>query len=136
MAKGKKRQLDGWWDYFEGFKNEVRAEEASVVDNIVIMIGKEETRHNKEWKIESELVLITYPLWKQLGEVSVDFLTRLFHRMWVNYKKWSKSVLVPIFKNKGIKLMSHTMKVRERVVEAINLEQEYFCATMRFNAKK
>lgn len=45
-------------------------------------------------------------------------------------------MLVPIFKNKGIKLMSHTMKVRERVVEAINLEQEYFCATMRFNAKK
>ena len=43
-------------------------------------------------------------------------------------EKWRRSVLIPIYKNKddaqccgnyrGIKLMSHTMKVRERIIEA------------------
>ena len=39
-------------------------------------------------------------------------------------EEWRRSLLIPIYKNKGcgnyrgIKLMSHTMKVRERIIEA------------------
>ncbi|KAF7666398.1 hypothetical protein LDENG_00012110 [Lucifuga dentata] len=65
------------------------------------------------------------------GEVAVEFLTRLFNEILESERmpeEWRRSVLVPIFKNKGdvqscgnyrgIKLMSHTMKLWERVVEA------------------
>ncbi|KAK3538868.1 hypothetical protein QTP86_018772 [Hemibagrus guttatus] len=69
--------------------------------------------------------------WKCLGEAAVEFLTSLFNRVLESERmpeEWRRSVLVPIFKNKGdvqscsnyrqIKLMSHTMKLWERVVEA------------------
>ena len=62
--------------------------------------------------------------------MAVEFLTGLFNRILDSEKmpeEW-RSVLVPIYKNKGdvqscgnyrrIKLMSHTMKLWERVVEA------------------
>ncbi|MCJ8742455.1 hypothetical protein PDJAM_G00082310 [Pangasius djambal] len=74
---------------------------------------------------------IPMEVWKCLGEAAVEFLTSLFNRVLESKKmpeEWRGSVLVPIFKNKGnvqscsnymgIKLMSHTMKLWERVVEA------------------
>ncbi|KAK3557177.1 hypothetical protein QTP70_024696 [Hemibagrus guttatus] len=73
---------------------------------------------------------IPVEVWKCLGEAAVEFLTSLFNRVLESERmpeEW-RSVLVPIFKNKGdmqscsnyrgIKLMSHTMKLWERVVEA------------------
>ena len=72
---------------------------------------------------------------KCLGEVAVDFLIRLFNRILETDKmpdEWRKSVLVPIYKKgdvqscnnyRGIKLMSHTMKIWEKGVEA-RLRQE------------
>ena len=66
-----------------------------------------------------------------MGEMGIDFLTRLFNRLLMVERmpeEWRKSVLIPIYKNKGdaqccgnyrgIKLMSHTMKVWERIIEA------------------
>ncbi|KAK3537600.1 hypothetical protein QTP70_016993, partial [Hemibagrus guttatus] len=74
---------------------------------------------------------IPVELWKCLGEAAVEFLTSLFNRVLESERmpeEWRRSVLVPIFKNKGdvqscsnyrgIKLMSHTMKLWERVLEA------------------
>ncbi|KAK3561844.1 hypothetical protein QTP86_017495 [Hemibagrus guttatus] len=74
---------------------------------------------------------IPVEVWKCLGEAAVEFLTSLFNRVLESEKmpeEWRRSVLVPIFTNKGdvqscsnyrgIKLMSHTMKLWERVVEA------------------
>ncbi|KAK3537276.1 hypothetical protein QTP70_007003 [Hemibagrus guttatus] len=74
---------------------------------------------------------IPVEVWKCLGEAAVEFLTSLFNRVLESEKmpeEWRRSVLVPIFKNKGdvqscsnyrgIKLMSHTMKLWEKVVEA------------------
>ncbi|KAK3569374.1 hypothetical protein QTP86_026885, partial [Hemibagrus guttatus] len=74
---------------------------------------------------------IPVEVWKCLGEAAVKFLTSLFNRVLESERmpeEWRRSVLVPIFKNKGdmqscsnyrgIKLMSHTMKLWERVVEA------------------
>ncbi|KAK3541097.1 hypothetical protein QTP86_013352 [Hemibagrus guttatus] len=74
---------------------------------------------------------IPVEVWKCLGEAAVEFLTSLFNRVLESERmpeEWRRSVLVPIFKNKGdvqscsnysgITLMSHTMKLWERVVEA------------------
>ena len=68
-----------------------------------------------------------------MGKMGIKFLTRLFNRLLVGERipeEWRKSVLIPIviYKNKGdaqccenyreIKLMSHTMKIWERIIEA------------------
>ena len=70
-------------------------------------------------------------IWKCMGEMGIKFLTRLFNRLSMGDRmpeEWRRSVLVPIYKNKGntqccgnyrgIKLMSHTMKVWERIIKA------------------
>ena len=69
-------------------------------------------------------------IWKCMGEMEIKFLTRLFNRLLMGEQmpeEWRRSVLIPIYKNKGdaqccgnyrgIKLMSHTMKVWERIIE-------------------
>ena len=69
-------------------------------------------------------------VWKCMGEMGIEFLTRLFNRLLMGERmpeEWRRSVLIPIYKNKGdaqccgnyrgIKLMSHTMKVWERIIE-------------------
>src|SRR3954462_4908656 len=73
---------------------------------------------------------IPIEVWKGLGDIAIVWLTKLFNLIfWENKmpEEWRQSILVPIFKNKGdvqsctnyrgIKLMSHTMKLWERVVE-------------------
>ena len=64
-------------------------------------------------------------VWKCMGEMGIEFLIKLFNKLlmceWMP-EEW-KSVLIPIYKNKGdaqccgnykeIKLMSHTMKIWE-----------------------
>ena len=70
-------------------------------------------------------------VWKCMGKMGIKFLTRLFNRLLMGKqmpKEWRRSVLIPIYKNKediqccgkyrGIKLMSHTMKVLEGIIEA------------------
>src|SRR3954470_20176774 len=69
-------------------------------------------------------------MWRCMGEVEVQWLTRLFNRIFETRKMpdaWRHSIVVPIYKNKsdiqnctnyrGIKLMSHTMKLWERIIE-------------------
>jgi hypothetical protein len=68
-------------------------------------------------------------VWKYLGDIAIVWLTKLFNHIFRSNKmpdEW-RSTLVSIFNNKGdiqsctnyrgIKLMSHTMKLRERVIE-------------------
>ena len=63
-------------------------------------------------------------------EKGLEWLTNLFNKIWRTNKmpnEWRKSTLVPLYKNKGdiqdctnyrgIKLMSHIMKLWERVIE-------------------
>ena len=70
-------------------------------------------------------------VWKCKGKMGIRFLTRLFNRLLLGERmpeEWRRSVLIPIYKNKGdaqccgnyrgIKLMNHTMKVWERIIEA------------------
>ena len=69
--------------------------------------------------------------WIALGNKGVEFLVNFFNRLLRGEKmpdEWRKSVLEPLHKGKrdikecgnyrGIKLMSHTMKLWERIIEA------------------
>jgi Reverse transcriptase (RNA-dependent DNA polymerase) len=73
---------------------------------------------------------IPIDLWRCLGDIAIVWLTNLFNIIFRSNKtsdEWRRSILVPIFKNKGdiqsctnyrgIKFMSHTMKLWERVIE-------------------
>ena len=68
-------------------------------------------------------------VWKNMGKMGTKFLTRLFNRLLIGERmpeEW-RSVLIPIYKNKGdaqccgnyrgIKLMGHTIKIWERIIE-------------------
>ncbi|VAH62621.1 unnamed protein product [Triticum turgidum subsp. durum] len=73
---------------------------------------------------------IPIEVWKGLRDIAIVWLTKLFNLIFRANKmpeEWRRSILVPIFKNKedvqgctnyrGIKRMSHTMKLWERVIE-------------------
>ncbi|KAK3545436.1 hypothetical protein QTP70_007637, partial [Hemibagrus guttatus] len=128
-----------WKEYFEELMNEEnerekRVEGVNSVEQKVDKIRKDEVRKAlKRMKSGKAVGLDDIPVevWKCLGEAAVEFLANLFNRVLESERmpeEWRRSVLVPIFKNKGdvqscsnyrgIKLMSHTMKLWERVVEA------------------
>ncbi|KAG5619478.1 hypothetical protein H5410_019302, partial [Solanum commersonii] len=73
---------------------------------------------------------IPVEFWKSTGKAGIEWLTRLFNVIFKTTKmpdEWRWSTMVPLYKNKGdiqncnnyrgIKLLSHTMKIWERVVE-------------------
>ncbi|KAK3570787.1 hypothetical protein QTP86_025428 [Hemibagrus guttatus] len=128
-----------WKEYFEELMNEEnerekRVEGVNSVEQKVDKIRKDEVRKALKRMKSGKAVgpdNILVEVWKCLGEAAVEFLTSLFNRVLESERmpeEWRRSVLVPIFKNKGdvqscsnyrgIKLMSHTMKLWDRVVEA------------------
>ena len=73
---------------------------------------------------------IPVEVWKVLGEDGVAWLTDFFNVIFKTAKmpqEWRYSTIIPLYKNKGdaqncnnyrgIKLLSHTMKLWERVIE-------------------
>ena len=73
---------------------------------------------------------IPIEVWKCLGEFGVKWLTNLFNKILQSNKmpdEWRKSTLIPLYKDKGviqdcsnyrgIKLISHTIKLWEKVIE-------------------
>jgi hypothetical protein len=73
---------------------------------------------------------ISIEVWRSLVDVAIVWLTKLFNFILRSNKmsdEWRRSILVSIFKNKGdvqsctnyrgIKLMSHTMKLWEGIIE-------------------
>jgi hypothetical protein len=69
---------------------------------------------------------IPIKVWWCLGDLAVVWLTKLFNNIYRSnkmHKEWRRNILIPIYKNKGdiqsctsyrgIKLMSHTMKLWE-----------------------
>ncbi|KAI5618310.1 hypothetical protein C0J50_22292 [Silurus asotus] len=140
--------LRRWREYFEQLMNkenhrERRLEDVELVKQDVDRISKEEVRAViKRMKSGKSVGPDDIPVeaWRCLGEMAVEFLTRLFNTILEGErmpKEWRKSVLVPIFKNKGdvqtcsnyrgIKLISHTIKLWERVVEARLREEVTIC---------
>ncbi|KAM1298066.1 hypothetical protein ACFX2F_024919 [Malus domestica] len=91
-----------------------------------VVVALKKMKHRKAVGRDDILIEV----WKALGETGIAWLTDLFNRILKTKKmsnEWQKSTLVPIYKNKGdvqncmnyrgIKLMSHTMKLWERVIE-------------------
>ncbi|KAK3522906.1 hypothetical protein QTP86_007326 [Hemibagrus guttatus] len=128
-----------WKEYFDELmkeenEREKRVEGVNSVEQKVDKIRKDEVRKALKRMKSGKAVGpddIPVEVWKCLGEAAVEFLASLFNRILESEmmpEEWRRSVLVPIFKNKGdvqscsnyrgIKLMSHTMKLWERVVEA------------------
>ena len=131
--------LKRWKEYFAKLMNEKnnrdpRTEEPEVVNEEVNCISREEAknalRKTKKGKAAGPDEL-PVKVWKCMGEMGINFLTRLFNRLLIGKRmpeEWTRSVLIPIYKNKGdaqccgnyrgIKLMIHKMKIWERIIEA------------------
>ncbi|VDO69442.1 unnamed protein product [Heligmosomoides polygyrus] len=88
-------------------------------------------------------------VWKVLGNSGVNWLTQFFSRVTIESRMpndWRDSIIVPIFKQKGdvsecsnyrgIKLISHTMKVYEWLVDSrlrgmVAISQEQWASCLR-----
>ena len=143
---------DRWKNYYSKLMNEEnprerRVSEQQIVENEVNPISKEET-----WKAICKMKSgkavgpdgIPAEAWKALGDVGSDFLCGLFNSMLENSTmpdEWRESIMVPIYKKKGdiqecgnyrgIKLISHTMKIWERIINdrirrEVNISDEQF----------
>ena len=130
--------LKRWEEYFEKLMNEEnnrdpRTEEAEVVNKEVNCISREEVKNAVRNMKKGKAVgpdELSIEVWKCIRKMGIKFLTRLFNRSLMGEympEEW-RSVLIPIYKNKGDaqccgnykgkKLMSHKMKVWERIIEA------------------
>ena len=131
--------LKRWKEYFEKLMNEEnnkdpRTEEAEVVNEEVNCVSREEVKNALRRMKKGKAVgpdELPAEVWKCMKKMEIEFLIRLFNRLLMGERmpeEWRRSVLIPIYKNKGdaqccgnyrgIKLMSHTMKVWERIIEA------------------
>ena len=127
-----------WKEYYMGLMNEEnererRENDGERVNLEVESVSKEEVRENMQRMKNGKAVGpddIPVEVWKCLGESALKFLTKLYNRTMESERmpeEWRDSVLIPIFKNngdvqscsnyRGIKLISHTMKLWERIVE-------------------
>ena len=129
--------LKRWKEYFEKLMNKEnnrhpRTEEAEVVNKEVNCVSREMKNALRRMKKGKAVGPDELPVevWKCMGKMGIEFLTRLFNRLLMDERmpeEWKRSVLIPIYKNKGdaqccenyrrIKQMSHTMKVWERIIE-------------------
>ena len=68
--------------------------------------------------------------WRSLGDMGIEMLTELMRKIWKEETmpaEWRESIITPIYKEKGdiqdcgnyrgIKLMSHTMKIWEKIID-------------------
>ena len=129
--------LKRWKKYFEKLMNEEnnrdpRTEEPEVVNEEVNCVSREEVKNALRRMKKGKAVgpdELPVKVWKCMGKMGMKFLSRLFNRLLMGERmpeEWRRSVLIPIYKNtgdaqccgnyRGIKLMSHTMKVWERII--------------------
>ena len=130
--------LKRWKEYFEKLMNEEnnresRTEEPEVVNEEVNCVNREEVKNAVRRMKKGKAVgpdELPIEVWMCMGKMGIKFLTRLFNRLLMGERmpeEWRRSVLIPIYRNKGdaqccgnyrgIKLMSHTIKVWEIIVE-------------------
>ncbi|XP_069981550.1 uncharacterized protein [Penaeus vannamei] len=103
--------LISWKEYFELINIEnVRERRLEISGNSKSSSARDQQGGSKDsheeeegWKAEGPDG-IPAESWRNLEELAVTWLTRLFNKLFKGEKKpeeWRKSVLVPIFKNKG-----------------------------------
>ncbi|KAI5724883.1 hypothetical protein M8J77_008337 [Diaphorina citri] len=127
---------DRWKQYFENLLNEENPREIfenGEANGLVRDIGREEVVKAVKKMNNGKAVgadQIPAEVWKCLGEEGIDLLWGLVKKVMEQERipnEWRRSVMIPIYKGKGdvqecgnyrgIKLMSHTMKIWERIVE-------------------
>ena len=129
--------LNIWKKYFEKLINEEnnrdpRTEEPEVVNEEVNCVSREVKNALRRIKKGKAVGPDELPVevWKCMRKMGIKFLTRIFNRLLMGKRmpeEWERSVLIPIYKNKGdaqcsgnyreIKLMSHTIKIWERIIK-------------------
>ena len=103
--------LKRWKEYFEKMiieenYREPRTEQVEVVNKEVNYVSKEEVKNALRRMKKGKTVgpdELPIEVWKCMGEVEIQFLTKLFNRLSVGErmpKEWRRSVLIPIYKNK------------------------------------
>ena len=132
--------LKRWKEYFEKLMNEEknrgpRTEEAEVVNEEVNYVSREEVKNAVRRMKKGKAVgpeELPVEVWKCMGKMGIKFLNRLFNRLLMGERmpeEWEGVCLSQSIKTKGtynavetteeyVKLMSHTMKVWERIIEA------------------
>ena len=130
--------LKRWKEYFEQLLNEENErfvrEDGPMNMGMVMRFSRQDVlcalKKMKNGKATGP-DLIPVEAWKALGDEGVEILHILMEKVWDQERipeEWRGSILVPIFKGKGdiqecgnyrgIKLMSHTLKILERMIEA------------------
>ncbi|XP_037803562.1 uncharacterized protein LOC119597969 [Penaeus monodon] len=144
--------LERWRLYFMKLMNEENPREAREEEQVgnpgeVEAITEDEVRRALRKMKDGKAVgpdNLPIEAWKCLGEEGVTFLCSMLNKIFDEEKipeSWRKSILVPIYKNKGdimacgnyrgIKLMSHSMTLFERMIEhrlrgVVNISEEQF----------
>jgi hypothetical protein len=130
-----------WRNYFDGLFNDGSESITPELDDSFDDTNRRLVRRIQETKVKEALKRmkggkamgpddVPIEVWRCLGDMAIVWLTKLFNHIFWSDKmpdEWRKSKLVPIFKNKGdvqkctnyrgIKLMSHTMKLWKREIE-------------------
>ena len=128
--------LNRWKDYSEGLINVEKPIERREVEPPLINSSKHVvTRYEVNTALQSmkkgkalEPDNVPLEAWLSLDDLATGYVTALFNSLLAGEKmpsEWRKSTLIPIYKNKGdvqdcgnyrgIRLMSHTIKLKERV---------------------
>ena len=129
--------LKRWTEYFKKLNEEnnkdSRTEEAELVNKEVNCVSRKVKNALRKMKKGKPVGpdKLSVEVWKCMEKMEIKFLTRLFKRLSLvkpMLEKWRMCMCIPICKNKGdaqccgnyrgIKLMSHTMKVWEGIIEA------------------
>ena len=127
-----------WGQYFNLLMNKenqrVGTEERDPNQAMTLNISEEETETALKGRKSGKAVgadEIPAEAWKCIGNFGIKILCKLFNSIIMNTEQipsaWRQSILIPMFKGKGdiqecknyrgIKLLSHTFKIWERVVD-------------------
>ena len=144
-----------WKEYFEALLNEENERflrgDGHVNYGPVTEITKDEVRTSLRKMKNGKAVGpdgVPIEAWKALGEEGIDILWHLMKKIMESEtipEIWRKSLLIPIFKEKGdiqscenyrgIKLMSHTLKLFERILDG-RLRQQVFIGRQQLGFMK
>jgi hypothetical protein len=113
----KDEDIKNWWrEYFDKLFNEDSGSSSIELDISSDDLNRQFVRRIQESEVEDALKrmkggkpmspdVIPIEVWMTLGDVAIVWLTKLFNLIFRSNKipdEWRRSILVPIFKNKGM----------------------------------
>jgi hypothetical protein len=105
-----------WQEYFDKLFNEDSGSSSIELDISSYDLNKQFVRRIQESEVKNALKRmkgskamgpdgIPIEIWRSLGDIAIVWLTKLFNLIFRSNKmfdEWRRSILVPIFKNKGM----------------------------------